>query len=131
MALRIVVKETKLAIGDAVRVAQKIKEGDKERIQNYDGTLIAISGNHGERTITVRRIATGGVGVEKIFPIDLPSLVKVTVLGSANVRRSKLYYLRKRKGKFALKLNERIKEIKFGDGGRKRNKGVARKKKKV
>ena len=112
MALTIVVKETKLAIGDSVRVAQKIKENNKERIQNFDGTLIAISGNHGERTITIRRIATGGVGVEKIFPIDLPSLVKVTVLGSVNVRRSKLYYLRERKGKFALKLNEREENIK-------------------
>lgn len=121
----ITVKDTRVAVGDTLRIAQKIKEGGKERIQNFDGTLIAISGNHGERTITVRRIASGGVGVEKIFPIDLPSLAKVTVLGSANVRRSKLYYLRKRKGKFALKLNEREKDTKPRASRRKKSPGVA------
>lgn len=123
--MTITVKDTKIAVGDTLRIAQKIKEGEKERIQNYDGTLIAISGNHGERTITVRRIAAGGVGVEKIFPIDLPSLAKVTVLGSANVRRSKLYYLRKRKGKFALKLSERSKDVKPRASRRKRSQKVA------
>jgi len=127
MALTIEVKGTKLSIGDSIRVAQKIKEGDKERVQNFDGTLIAIGGNAGERTITVRRIATGGVGVEKIFPIDLPSLVQVTITGSFNVRRSKLYYLRQRKGKFALKLNERGKDIKSGAKGRKGSGKVAKK----
>lgn len=125
--MTITVKDTKIAIGDTLRIAQKIKEGEKERIQNYEGTLIAISGNHGERTITVRRIAAGAIGVEKIFPIDLPSLEKVTVLGSANVRRSKLYYLRERKGKFALKLNERDEKVESGKNGRGKSKRVAKK----
>lgn len=129
--MQIVVKDTKLNIGDSVRLAQKIKEGKKERIQNFEGVLIAIKGAGGERTVTVRRIATGGVGVEKIFPVDLPSLVRVKVLSSARIRRSKLYYLRKRTGKFALKLNERKKEIKAGSGRRRKSPRVAGKKKAV
>jgi len=76
-------------------------------LQNFEGVVIAIKGNFGERTVTVRRIGAAGVGMEKIFPVDLPNIEKVTVVKRANVRRAKLYYLRDRKGKLALKLNER------------------------
>lgn len=107
MALNIKLKDTAVSVGDTVRIGQKIREGDKERIQNFEGVVIAIGGNFGERTVTVRRIAAGGVGVEKIIPTDLPSIEKVAVLKQAQVRRAKLYYLRKRKGKMALKLKEK------------------------
>lgn len=107
MALNIKLKDTLISVGDAVRIGQKIREGDKERIQNFEGVVIAIKGNFGERTVTVRRIAAGGIGVEKIIPTDLPSIENVTVLKQAQVRRAKLYYLRERKGKLALKLKEK------------------------
>ncbi len=107
MALSVKLKDTQISIGDTVKIGQKIKEGEKERLQNFEGVVIAVKGNFGERTVTVRRIAAAGVGVEKIFPTDLPSIEKVTVVKRANVRRAKLYYLRERKGKLALKLKER------------------------
>ncbi len=96
-----------VSVGDTVEVSQKIKEGEKERLQNFEGVVIAVKGNFGERTVTIRRIGVGGVGVEKIFPADLPNIEKVTVVKQANVRRAKLYYLRQRKGKLALKLKEK------------------------
>src|SRR3989338_9625029 len=107
MALAIKIKDTEINVGDTVRIGQKIREGEKERLQNFEGVVIAVKGNFGERTVTVRRIVVGGVGVEKIFPVDLPNIEKVAVVKRANVRRAKLYYLRQRKGKLALKLKER------------------------
>ena len=107
MALAIKIKDTEVHVGDTVRIGQKIREGEKERLQNFEGVIIAVKGNFGERTVTVRRIGIGGVGVEKIFPVDLPNIEKVTVVKRANVRRAKLYYLRNRIGKLALKLKER------------------------
>lgn len=93
--------------GDAVKVHQKIKEGDKERIQIFEGIVIAKKHGVGiSATITVRKVVEG-VGVERIFPIHSPSLSKIEVVKSAKVRRSKLYYLRHAKGKKSkLKLKE-------------------------
>lgn len=107
MALTVSIHGTSVAIGDTVRVAQKIKEGEKERIQNFEGVVIAIKGNHEQRTITIRRIGTGGIGVEKILPVDLPSIASVVVMKQAQVNRSKLYYMRERIGRSALLLPER------------------------
>jgi large subunit ribosomal protein L19 len=117
MALSIRFHQTSVSVGDTVRVSQKIKEGEKERLQHFEGVVIAIKGNFGERTVTVRRIAAGRVGVEKVFPVDLPNIEKVVVTKRANVRRAKLYYLRQRKGKLALKLKEQ------GETGRIRRAG--------
>ena len=90
--------------GDTVRVHQKIKEGNKERIQDYRGDVIRISG-HGERKrFTVRKMS-GNVGVERIFPMDSPFIDKIVVNKRGKVRRAKLYYLRALTGKKA-----RIKE---------------------
>ncbi|MBX4201201.1 50S ribosomal protein L19 [Candidatus Parcubacteria bacterium] len=84
--------------GDTVKVHQKIKEGDKERIQIFQGIVIARKHGKGiSSTITVRKVVEG-VGVERIFPVHSPSLEKIEVVKSASVRRSKLYYLRTAKG---------------------------------
>ena len=87
-------------VGDTVRVAIKVKEGSKERIQNYEGTVIAKKHGGVEETFTVRRISYG-VGVEKVFPLHSPNVVKVDVIRRGKVRRAKLYYLRDRVGKSA------------------------------
>ncbi|HPD20009.1 MAG TPA: 50S ribosomal protein L19 [Candidatus Pacearchaeota archaeon] len=87
--------------GDTVKVYQKIKEKNKERIQPFEGQVLAIKHGKGQNsTITVRKVI-GGVGVEKIFPIHSPSIVKIEVLKRTKTRRAKLYYLRKAKGRKA------------------------------
>ena len=87
-------------IGDAIKVSVKIKEGDKERIQAYSGTVIARKGHGATETFTVRRISFGE-GVERLFCVHSPAIVKIEVEGSSHVRRAKLYYLRERSGKHA------------------------------
>lgn len=104
MALSVTFHNQTVSVGDTIRVSQKIREGEKERIQQFQGTVIAIKGNHGERSIAVRKIAPGGIGVERVFPVDLPSISSVSVTKSAHVRRAKLYYLRKRIGEASLRL---------------------------
>ena len=87
--------------GDTVKVSQKIKEKDKERIQAFEGIIIAKKHGKGvSGTITVRRVISG-VGVEKVFPIHSPIIEKIEVIRKGKVRRSKLYYLRTAKGKKA------------------------------
>lgn len=94
--------------GDTVNVHVKIKEGNKERIQQFQGTVLQRknSGSNGE-TFTVRKIS-GGVGVERIFPLLSPNLDKIEVLRRGKVRRAKLYYLRGKQGK-AARIKEKIK----------------------
>lgn len=88
-------------VGDSVKVFVKIKEGDKERIQAFSGTVIARDNGKGNSaTFTVRRISFG-VGVEKVFPVNSPYIDRVEVERSARVRRAKLYYLRNLTGKKA------------------------------
>ena len=96
----------KVQIGDTVRVHVKVKEGSRERIQVFEGTVIAKKHGGIEETITVRRISYG-VGVEKVFPIHSPSIDHIEVVRNGKVRRAKLYYLRGRVGKGA-KLKERL-----------------------
>ena len=93
-------------IGDTVRVHVKVKEGSRERIQVFEGTVIAKKHGGIEETITVRRISYG-VGVEKVFPVYSPSIDTIEVVRSGAVRRAKLYYLRDRVGKGA-KLREKL-----------------------
>ena len=93
-------------VGDTVRVHLKVKEGNRERIQVFEGTVIAKKhGGIGE-TFTVRRISYG-IGVEKVFPLHAPSIEKVEVVRHGKVRRAKLYYLRGRVGK-AAKIKEAL-----------------------
>ena len=102
------VKENKpeFNVGDTVRVAVRIKEGEKERIQNFEGTVIAKKHGGVAETFTVRRTSYG-VGVERVFPINSPFVEKVDVIRAGKVRRAKLYYLRERTGK-AAKVKARI-----------------------
>ena len=89
-----------VAIGDTVRVHLKVKEGNRERIQIFEGTVIAKKHGGIEETFTVRRISYG-IGVEKVFPLHAPSIDKVEIVRHGKVRRAKLYYLRDRVGKAA------------------------------
>lgn len=95
-----------LNIGDTVRVHNKIVEGARERIQMFEGTIIAKHGGGISETFTVRRISYG-VGVEKTFPVHSPNVVQVDIIRSGKVRRAKLYYIRNRVGK-ASKVKEQI-----------------------
>lgn len=92
--------------GDTLRLGIKIQEGDKSRIQNYEGVCIAVRGNGVDRTFTVRKMGANNVGVEKVFPLYSETLERIDVLRIGRVRRAKLYYLRGRRGKSA-----RIKEL--------------------
>lgn len=93
-------------VGSTVRVHVKIREGERERIQVFEGTIIAKKGSGVSSTFTVRRVAYG-VGVERVFPVHSPNVAKVEVVRNGKVRRSKLYYLRDRVGKSA-KVKEKI-----------------------
>ena len=94
-----------LNIGDTVKVHNKIKEGTRERIQIFEGTIIARHGGGISETFTVRRISYG-VAVEKTFPVHSPNVEKVEIIRSGKVRRAKLYYLRNKIGK-----DSKVKEL--------------------
>ncbi|MBQ5566166.1 MAG: 50S ribosomal protein L19 [Clostridia bacterium] len=93
-------------IGDTVRVSVNIREGERERIQMFEGTVIAKKSSGVAETFTVRRVAYG-VGVERVFPLHCPNVKDVKVIRHGKVRRAKLYYLRDRVGK-AAKVKEKI-----------------------
>ena len=92
-------------VGDTVKISVKIVEGDNERIQQFQGVVIAKRGTGIEETFTVRRVQAGQ-GVERVFPVNSPRLEKVEVIRRGSVRRSKLYYLRDKVGRDA-----RVKEL--------------------
>ena len=89
---------TEFSVGDRVRVHIKVVEGEKERIQAFEGTVIARKHGGMNETFTVRRVSFGE-GVERIFPLHSPSIDKIEILSRGSVRRAKLYYLRGRSGK--------------------------------
>lgn len=93
--------------GDTLKLAMRIKEGDKSRIQNFEGICIAKHGTGVGETFTIRKIGANGVGVERIFPLYSETIEEIIVLRKGRVRRAKLFYLRDRRGKAA-----RIKELK-------------------
>ena len=96
----------KVEVGDYVRVNVLIREGDKERIQAFEGTVIAMKHGGISETFTVRRVSYG-VGIERVFPIHSPNVKEVKVIRRGKVRRAKLYYLRDRVGK-AAKVKEQV-----------------------
>ena len=98
----------KFAAGDQITVAYRIKEGNKERVQEFRGDVIAIHGSENKKRFTVRKMS-GNVGVERIFPMDSPFIERITVNKYGKVRRAKLYYLRNLTGKKARIPERRVK----------------------
>ena len=88
------------AYGDTINIHYRVKEGEKERIQQYEGVVIGISGSGPNRTMTVRKMS-GSIGVERIFPLNSPFIAQIDVKRRGKVRRSKLFYLRDLRGKAA------------------------------
>jgi len=102
-------KRPDVKVGDTVKLYIKIKEGNKERIQMFQGVVIAMKGKGAETTVTVRKISYG-IGVEKVIPLYSPVLDKMEIVKRGTVRRSKLYFLRGRIGRKALKISN-IKDV--------------------
>lgn len=107
MAQYFTYNQKQVGSGDTVRVHQEIQEGNKKRIQVFEGIVIAIKNAGSGKSFTVRKIAANGIGVEKIFPVNLPSINKIEVKRKGHVRRSKLYYLRDLVGKAATRIKEK------------------------
>jgi large subunit ribosomal protein L19 len=107
MAQYFTYNETEVATGDTVRIHQEIVEGDKKRIQIFEGIVIAIKNRGNGKSFTVRKVGANGIGVEKIFPVNAPSIQKLEVKRKGDVRRSKLYFLRDRLGKAATRIKEK------------------------
>ena len=95
--------------GDTISVHVKVIEGDKERIQQFQGIVMGIRGSGVSKTFRVRKISNG-VGVERIFPVNSPNIAKIDRLKEGKVRRAKLFYLRKLTGKSATKIKEKFKQ---------------------
>lgn len=93
-------------VGDTIRVFYKIIEGDKMRIQPFEGIVISFRGSDVSKTFTVRRIGADQVGVERIFQLHSPNIEKIKVMRRGNVRRAKLFYLRAKKGREAMRVRE-------------------------
>lgn len=96
MAISIDIKGTAIHIGDLVRVHMRVQEGEKERIQVFEGMVISIKGRGEDKMFTVRKVGAGGIGVERIMSPISPWISKVEVKKPGKVRRSKLYYVRKK-----------------------------------
>ena len=99
-------KVESFGVGDTVKVFAKITEGDKERLQGFEGVVIGKKGGGATQTFTVRKVVQG-IGVERIFPIHSPKVDKIKLIKRGKVRRAKLYYLRDRVGSRATKIDER------------------------
>ena len=104
------VKLQKFGVGDTIAVNLIVREGDKKRNQLFSGIVIAIKNSGIRKTFTIRKISAG-VGVEKIIPLNSPNIESIKLLKKGSVRKSKLYYMRKRIGKKALKVNEGIMDV--------------------
>lgn len=113
MANRIKINKTEFCVGDQISVQQKIQEEEKTKLQSFEGVVIAIKGRGENKMFTVRKIATGGIGVERIWPANSPWIKKITVKKKGKVRRAKLYYLRKRTGRRATKVKTIALDKKF------------------
>lgn len=94
MAISLTIKNTPVHVGDIVKVHLRVVEGEKERTQIFEGMVISIKGRESNKMFTVRKIATGGIGVERVIPVDSPWITKMEVKKKGDVRRAKLYYIR-------------------------------------
>lgn len=107
MALSFTHTDSTVSVGDTVRVHQEISEGEKSRVQIFEGIVIAVKNAGAGKSFTVRRMGANGVGVERIYPLQMPGLKKVQVKTRGHVKRGKLYYLRDRVGKAATRIREK------------------------
>lgn len=112
MSLFFQYQDKTISVGDTVRVHQEVVESGKKRTQVFEGVVIAVKNRGLGQTFTVRKVATGGIGVEKIIPIHMPSIQKIEVKRQGNVRRAKLYFMRDRLGKSATRVEEKKTELK-------------------
>lgn len=114
MAITTAFKTTQFGVGDRVKVTQIIKEGDKKRTQVFDGTVIKIKGDPGNKMFTVRRIGAAQVGIERIFPTNSPTIESVEVVreGMKGVQKAKLYYTRTKSKREIEKIYSRTKRRK-------------------
>lgn len=96
MALTTVHKEIEFGVGDKIKVFQRIREGQKDRVQSFEGIVISVRGESENKSFTVRKIGAGAVGIERIFPVASPTIEKIEVArrGTKGVRHAKLYYIR-------------------------------------
>ena len=115
MALRIKHKEVEFGVGDKIKVFQKIKEGEKTRVGFFGGMVLSIKGRGERKMFTVRRIGEATIGIERIFPISLPTIEKIEVIkkGTMGVNRAKLYYTREKSTKEIDKIYSRSKRREF------------------
>ncbi|MBD3250634.1 MAG: 50S ribosomal protein L19 [Candidatus Pacebacteria bacterium] len=107
MALSFNYNGQKVSVGDTVRVHQQISEGETQRIQVFEGIVIAIKNRGRNKSFTVRKIGANAVGVEKIYPVYLPNIKKIEVKRKGSVRRAKLYFLRDKQGRAATRVKEK------------------------
>lgn len=108
MAKYLKYNDKSFSVGDTVKVHFNVKDGEKTRIQIFEGILIAVANRGPGKVFTVRKIAAGGIGVEKITPIDSPVVANIELVTRGDVRRSKLFYLRDRVGKSASKVKKKV-----------------------
>ncbi len=101
-------KDQSFSTGDTIAVHQLVTEGDKDRVQIFEGVLIAVKGREQNQSFMVRKIAAGAIGVERIWPVHSPRVTAIKLIKSGQSRRAKLYYLRGRKGKEASKVKELV-----------------------
>lgn len=101
-------KDQQVCVGDTVKVAFNVAEGDKTRQQMFEGIIISLDNRGSGKAFTVRKIAAGAIGVERIVPLESPVLADITVLTKGDVRRAKLYYMRNRTGKQAMKIKKKV-----------------------
>jgi large subunit ribosomal protein L19 len=99
MANEMTLRGVRVGVGDVVRLHIKVLEGEKERVQVYEGMIIGIRGRETDQTFTIRKIAAGGIGVERIFRLESPWIVKVEIKKVGHVRRAKLHYVRAKSAK--------------------------------
>jgi len=104
MTLKAIINQTEFRVGDTVRIHHQFKDKDKTQTQMFEGIVIKIKGRELGKSFTVRKIAANSIGVEKIWPVHSPNIKKIEVKKKGNPKRSKLYYLRQRKGKEAVKV---------------------------
>ncbi|MEP7166589.1 MAG: 50S ribosomal protein L19 [Candidatus Woesebacteria bacterium] len=97
-----------VSVGDTVRVAFNVAEGDKTRQQMFEGIIIAVDNREAGKAFTIRKIAAGGIGVERIVPVGSPALGNIEILAKGDVRRAKLFYMRDRIGRQAMKIKKKI-----------------------